>query len=102
MSDSDKPDTQALILKQLKSIKIALCLVVVIMLLLSGVIVVGGVVAGIAAFSGGAHYDYAEPEIKTSAPGPRMGEVTLKDHPANQPPPEYPESVQTRHSGSGR
>ena len=56
MSDSDKPDTQALILKQLKSIKIALCLVVVIMLLLSGVIVVGGVVAGIAAFSGGDHY----------------------------------------------
>ena len=56
MSDSDKPDTQALILKQLKSIKIALCLVVVIMLLLSGVIVVGGVVVGIAAFSGGDHY----------------------------------------------
>jgi len=56
MADSDKPDTQALILKQLKSIKIALCLVVVIMLLLSGVIVVGGVVAGIAAFSGGDHY----------------------------------------------
>ena len=56
MSDSDKPDTQALILKQLKSIKIALCLVVVIMLLLSGVIVVGGVVAGIAAFNGGDHY----------------------------------------------
>ena len=43
MSDSDKPDTQALILKQLKFIKIALCLVVVMMLLLSGVIVVGGV-----------------------------------------------------------
>ena len=49
MSDSDKPDTQALILKQLKSIKIALCLVVVMMLLLSGVIVVGGVVVGIVA-----------------------------------------------------
>ena len=62
MADSDKPDTQALILKQLKSIKIALCLVVVIMLLLSGVIVVGGVVAGIAAFSGGAHYGgYPDP-----------------------------------------
>ena len=53
MPDSDKPDTQALILKQLKFIKIALCLVVVMMLLLSGVIVVGGVVVGIAAFSGG-------------------------------------------------
>ena len=52
MSDSDKPDTQALILKQLKSIKIALCLVVVMMLLLSGVIVVGGVVAGIAVSGG--------------------------------------------------
>ena len=49
MSDSNKPDTQELILKQLKSIKIALCLVVVMMLLLSGVIVVGGVVVGIAA-----------------------------------------------------
>ena len=52
MSDSDKPDTQALILKQLKSIKIALCLVVVMMLLLSGLIVVGGVVAGIAVSGG--------------------------------------------------
>ena len=56
MSDSDKPDTQALILKQLKFIKIALCLVVVMMLLLSGVIVVGGVVVGIAAFKSNDHY----------------------------------------------
>ena len=57
MSDSAKPDTQELILKQLKSIKIALCLVVVMMLLLSGVIVVGGVVVGIAAFkSNNDHY----------------------------------------------
>ena len=56
MEDSDKPDTQELILKQLKSIKVALCLVVVIMLLLSGVIVVGGVVVGIAAFKSNDHY----------------------------------------------
>ena len=62
MSDSDKPDTQALILKQLKSIKVALCLVVVIMLLLSGVIVVGGVVVGIAAFKSNDHYGgYPDP-----------------------------------------
>ena len=64
------------ILKQLKSIKIALCLVVVIMLLLSGVIVVGGVVVGIASFSspkqsadypyhtmdGGEHQEHMEEE----------------------------------------
>ena len=78
MPDSDKPDTQALILKQLKSIKIALCLVVVIMLLLSGVIVVGGVVVGIAVqegipFLGGddgagyADYGYAEGDSNESA-----------------------------------
>ena len=69
MSDSDKPDTQELILKQLKSIKIALCLVVVIMLLLSGVIVVGGVVVGIASLRGGDHYadeDGYETGMKTS------------------------------------
>ena len=65
MSDSDKPDTQELILKQLKSIKIALCLVVVIMLLLSGVIVVGGVVVGIAASKSNDHYDvYADTGAK--------------------------------------
>ena len=51
MPDLDKPDTQALILKQFKSIKIALCLVVVMMLLLSGLIVAGGVVVGLAAFN---------------------------------------------------
>ena len=55
MEDSGKPDTQELILKQLKFIKIALCLVVVMMLLLSGVIVVGGVVVGIAAFKSNDH-----------------------------------------------
>ena len=67
MEDSDKPDTQELILKQLKSIKIALCLVVVMMLLLSGVIVVGGVVVGIVASKGDEPADpdaYINPPIR--------------------------------------
>ena len=83
MSDSDKPDTQALILKQLKSIKIALCLVVVIMLLLSGVIVVGGVVVGIASFSGGDEYPT---EPATNVASERNIAVTSVT-PENNPPP---------------
>ena len=66
MSDSDKPNTQALILKQLKFIKIALCLVVVMMLLLSGVIVVGGVVVGIASFKGDDGYVEVERMMDTA------------------------------------
>ena len=56
MADSDKPDPQALILKQLKSIKITLWAVVVLIVLFTGGGVVGGgVIAGIKAFyfSGG-------------------------------------------------
>ena len=44
MADSDKPETQALILKQLKSIKVALWAHVVMIVLLTGVITAGGCV----------------------------------------------------------
>ena len=54
MADSDKPDTQALILKQLKSIKVALWAVVVLIVLFTGGGVIGGgVIAGIVAFGVG-------------------------------------------------
>ena len=42
MEDVDKPDTQVLILKQLKSIKVALWTHVVMIVLLTGVITLGG------------------------------------------------------------
>ncbi len=42
MADPDKPETQALILKQLKSIKVALWAHVVMIVLLTGVITLGG------------------------------------------------------------
>ena len=80
MADSDKPDPQALILKQLKSIKITLWAVVVLIVLFTGGgVVVGGVIAGIKAFyfSGGdestadggtAHIEWGPEEAAEACP----------------------------------
>ena len=54
MEDSDKPNNEALVLKQLKSIKVALWTLVTVFVILPVVAGIGtGVVIGIMALSGG-------------------------------------------------
>jgi hypothetical protein len=87
MADSDKPNNEGLVLKQLKSIKVALWMLVTFIVILPLIAGIGtGVVIGIMALSGG--------KVSGGAAEPKMDEgwdteVTVgEDHPANQSGPE--------------
>ena len=62
MEDSDKPNNEALVLKQLKSIKVALWTLVTVFVILPVIAGIGtGVVIGIMALSGGGNEYPTEP-----------------------------------------
>ena len=100
MADSDKPNNEVLVLKQLKSIKVALWILVAVFVILPVIAGVGvGVVMGVMALSGGgneyptvkkAPTDWGDTEeMDAHSPSPEAWGEEEADDPESAPAPAF-------------